>query len=87
MAQQHLNRHDDEHPKPGLPDETALDAESFMRHRSCTGKHPYETRTAAEADIPYLHKKWRLDGATVWLEAYLCPCCRKFHLGRNYRRQ
>jgi hypothetical protein len=57
-----------------------------MRHRTCTGKCAYASRAEAEAAIPYLHKKWRLDGAHVWLEAYLCDYCGQFHLGRKFAR-
>jgi len=55
------------------------------RHRTCTGKQRYHTRSEAEAVLERVRKKWKLkeDGHTK-LNAYHCPHCRFFHLGRIY---
>jgi len=55
------------------------------RHRTCTGKQPFTTRTEAEGVAARKAKEWPgIDGVNIWLEVYHCPYCHLFHFGRNY---
>jgi len=84
MAKQHL---DDSHEMPGQPDPNALDSETYYRHRSCTGKHPFPTRAEAEAAIPRMIQQWHISEAvSELLNVYLCEHCHQFHIGRNHQR-
>jgi len=57
--------------------------DDIHRHRSCTNKQRFATRAEAEAVAEKATREWNLN-ETVWLNVYLCPYCRQFHLGRNY---